>query len=122
MDGYMGVIEAQMVAMHDRIVALERVAGEALAKAKADIAAELYKAQHPGESDATTAAKKALDELIAEGEAKKAELAKALADAQAADAEAAKPIPDEAASPVEDADAPKKKGKAKSGDADAPSY
>ncbi len=119
MDGYMGVIEAQMATMHDRLVALERVAGEALAKAKAEIAAELYKAQHPGESDATMAAKKALAELIAEGDAKKAELSKALADAEAADAEASKPKVDEVAGepmPVEEADSPKKKGKAKSYD------
>ncbi len=124
MDGYMGVIEAQMATMHNRIVALERAAGDALTKAKAEIAAELYKAQHPGESDATTAAKKALDELIAEGDAKKAELSKALADAEAADAEAAKPIPGEVAGepaadgmePMPIDDSPKKKGKTKSYD------
>lgn len=100
MEGYLGQIQAQAAAVETRLVVLERAAGEALAKARAEIADELYAAANPGETPEVAAAKKALADHIAETAAKEMALHEAIAkqeaDAKAA-AETGEPEPTKAA-------------------------
>lgn len=93
MEGYLGQIEAWLKNIEGRVAAVERAAGDSLAKAREDLAAEKYAAENPNETPEIAAAKKALADHVAETTAKQAVLDEAIAK-QEADAKAAEPEPE----------------------------
>lgn len=83
MEGYLGVIQAQLDNLKEAVLHLERAAGDGLAKAKAAINTERYDATNPNEAPEVTEAKAALAAHAVRMATETAMLAKALDDAVA---------------------------------------